>query len=46
MGRAFGVSSKPHWIRSNILDFQGAISVKIGVENGKFCSTTTMGKRL
>ena len=46
MGRASGGSNTPHWIRNNIHDFLRAISVKIGVENGKICNKTTMGERL
>ena len=33
MGKASGGSNIPHWFRNAILDFQGAISVKIAVEN-------------
>ena len=46
MGRASGGSNTPHWIRSNILDFQRAMSMKIAVDNGKICHKTTMGERL
>ena len=46
MGRASGGSSTPHWIRSNILDFLRAISLKIAVENGDIFSKTMMGERL
>ena len=46
MGRASGSSSMLHWIRSNILDFQRAMSMKIAVENGHICSKTMMEERL
>ena len=46
MGRASGGSNTPHWIRSNILDFLRAMSVKIAAENGKICNKTAMGERL
>jgi len=42
MGRASGDSNTPHWVRSNILDFQRAMSVKITVENGKICNEMTI----
>ena len=44
MGRASCGSSKPHWIRNEILDFQKTLSVKLAVENGKICNKTTMGE--
>ena len=43
MDRASGGSNTPHWIRTNILDFLRAMSVKIEVENGKIWNKTTMG---
>ena len=33
MGKASGDSNIPQWKRNDILDFQGAMSVKIAVEN-------------
>ena len=35
MARASGGSNMLHWIRNNIPDFLGAMSVKIAVENEK-----------
>ena len=46
MCRASGGSNMPHWIRNNVLNFQRAMSVKIGVENGKICDRTIIGERL
>ena len=46
MDRASGGLNMLRWIRNNILDFQGAMFVKITVENGKICNKTTMVERL
>ena len=46
MGRVPCCSDTSHWIRSDVPDFQGAMSMIALIENGKVYNQMTLGKRL